>query len=297
MMQAPRNVPTIDSTGRGAPPADLVMNGGGCGSPHGAPPFVAAAGAGAPGERAIHLALGPSRRSRAAGPSHVLAGGGRERVDCRSRMRPTLAPLVATVEPAASEFLDGWDPEASRLFVPALADSRAGALAAVRIAIRGTGIAATVMGTVVAVRRAGSRTLAPGVFLTLQGAGASAAVYLAHVARGRPVDFNEREPRYAFERRITITRGAAGRFESTTVNVSESGCGVRWVGPAPAVGETLRLRAGPALLGPALDATVCWVGRPGAPDSAGLRLHPAGRGARMWRSLVEEAARSGAPFF
>ena len=213
-------------------------------------------------------------------------------------MRPTLAPLATAVEPTPRQYLDGWDPQASRLFVPALADSRAGALAAVRITIRDTGIAATVMGTVVAVRRAGSPALAPGVFLALQGDGAAAASYLARVARGRPVDFNEREPRYAFECRLTITHPTAGRFQSPTVNVSESGCCLRWNGPPPTVGETLRVRSGPAVLGPSLDATVAWVGGPGAlAYTAGLRLHPAGRAGRMWRSLVEEAARSGAPVF
>ena len=213
-------------------------------------------------------------------------------------MRPTLPPLVATVEPAPEDYLGGWDPEASRLFVPALADSRAGAVAAVRIVIRGTGIGATVMGTVVAVRRAGSMALAPGVFLALQVGSESAASYLARVARGRPVDYNEREPRYAYERRLTIARRSAGRFESTTVNVSESGCRVRWRGAAPAVGETLRLRPGPVLLGPALDGTVCWVSGPAAlADSAGLRLQLAGRAGRLWHALVEEASRSGAPVF
>lgn len=211
-------------------------------------------------------------------------------------MRPTFAPLVATVEPAPGEYLEGWAPDASRLFVPALADARAGAPAAIRIVIRGTGIGATVTGTVVAVRRAGSRALVPGIFLALEGGGVAAASYLARVARGRPVDFNEREPRYAFERRLTVTRRATGRFESTTVNVSESGCCIRLSGSGPEVGETLRIRSG--VLGPALEATVCWVGGPGAlADSAGLRLRPSGRAGRRWRSLVEEAARSGAPVF
>ncbi|HEU4384477.1 MAG TPA: PilZ domain-containing protein [Anaeromyxobacteraceae bacterium] len=213
-------------------------------------------------------------------------------------MRPTLPPLVATVEPTPEDYLGGWDPEASRLFVPALAGSRAGALAAVRIVIRGTGIGATVMGTVVAVRRSGSTALAPGVFLALQEGSESAASYLARVARGRPVDYNEREPRYAYERRLTIARQNAGRFGSTTVNVSESGCCVRWRGAAPAVGETVRLHTGPLLLGADLDATVCWVSGPTAlADSAGLRVLPAGRSGKVWRALVEDAARSGAPVF
>lgn len=213
-------------------------------------------------------------------------------------MRPTLPPLSAAVEPAPGAYLEGWDPEAARLFVPALADCRAGAVAAVRITVRGTGIAATVTGTVSAVRRSGSAALAPGVFLSLDGGGAAAATFLARVARGLPVEFNDREPRYAFESRLTIGRRAGGRFESTTVNVSDSGCCVRWSGPPPEVEETLWIRSGPAVLGSTLDATVRWVGGPGVlAGAAGLRLRLAGRSWRTWRALVEAAARSGAPLF
>lgn len=213
-------------------------------------------------------------------------------------MRPVLAPLVATVEPEPEDYLAGWDAEASRLFLPALVEARAGVKAAVRVTIGGTGIAATVTGTVVGVRRAGSRALAPGVFVALDSGGVAAAGYLARVARGRPVDFNEREPRYLLERPLAVAHPTAGRFESTTVNVSESGCCVRWSGPPPAAGEAVRIRPGPALLGSALDATVCWVGGPGAlADAAGLRLQPAGLAGRLWRALVEKAARSGAPVF
>ncbi len=208
------------------------------------------------------------------------------------------SPLAATVELRGQDFLVGWDAAASRLFVSsaALVEGRAGALAAVRIGIRGTGIAATVMGTVVAVRRAGTPSLPAGVSLALDPRGASAARYLALVSQGRPVEFNEREPRYALERPVTVAPEGADRFESNTVNVSASGCCVRWPGPAPGVGDTLRIRPGRTFLAPAAWATVCWAAR--AADqggTAGLRLDVAGRAARTWRSLVEQAARSGAP--
>lgn len=211
-------------------------------------------------------------------------------------MRTTSTPLAATVELGPEEFLAGWDAGASRLFVSALLDARAGAFAAVRIAIRGTGIAATLMGTVVAVRRAGTRALAPGVSLVLEDHSSSAANYLALVAQGRAVDFYERESRYAVKRRLTITHKKGGRFESMTLNVSESGCCVRWLGPAPAIGERLRIRPASAFLWATLDATVCWAGALGAlADAAGLRVYAGGRAWRRWRSMVEQAARSGAP--
>jgi PilZ domain-containing protein len=209
------------------------------------------------------------------------------------------APLIANVEVPADEFLAGWDAAASRLFVSAVAllDARAGTSAAVRISIRRTGIAATVRGTVMAVRRAGSRALPAGVSLALGGEGAAAARYLALVAQGRPVDFNDREPRYVVERPVVIAPAEARAFASTTVNVSESGCCVRWSGPAPLVGETVRIRSGRLLFAPVAGATVCWTrsaaGSGGT--AAGLRLAPAGRAARAWRSLVAHAARSGAP--
>ena len=208
------------------------------------------------------------------------------------------APLVATVEVPAEEFLAGWDAATSRLFVSAAAllDARAGATAAVRIAIRRTGIAATVVGTVMAVRRAGSRALPAGVSLALDGNGAAAARYLALVAQGRPVDFNDREPRYAVERPVVIAPADSRAFASTTVNVSESGCCVRWSGPPPRVGETVRIRSGRFLLAAVAGATVCWArSAAGAGTTAGLRLAAVGRAARTWRSLVAHAAQSGAP--
>ncbi len=211
-------------------------------------------------------------------------------------MRDPPAPLTAMIDLPAQEFLDGWDPSLERLFVPALGEARAGAPAAVRITIRRTGISATIMGRVAAVRRAGSRSLPAGAWLALGSDGAAAARYLALVAQGRPVEWNEREPRYAVERAVTVAREGAHRFDSTTVNVSASGCCVLWRGPAPALGETLRIRAGRTFLAPMAEATVRWAAMAGLRgEAAGLELHAVGRAARTWLSLVEQAARSGAP--
>ncbi len=205
------------------------------------------------------------------------------------------ASQSTSVELRPGEFLAGWDPATSRLFLPVLPESRVGMFVAVRISIRGTGIAATVTGTVVAVRRLGGRTLVPGVSLALEGGRASAANYLALVARGTPVDFNERDPRYAVERRLALTRGK-NRFEATTINVSQGGCCVAWPGAAPAIGEAVRIRPGRAFLGPTIGATVCWAGGSRDPAvRAGLRVHAIGRAARTWQSIVEQSARAGAP--
>ena len=192
------------------------------------------------------------------------------------------------------EYLEGWDPRVFRLFLPVLAETPLGTHAAVRITIRGTGIAATVTGPIVAARRIGSSALVPGVVLGVEGRGAAAAAYLERVARGQPVDWNEREPRYAVAWRLLIT-GNRGRFWATTIDVSQEGCSVTWPGPTLSVGQEIRVRTG-ALFAPALAASVCWAGEPErAARTAGLRLLLGGRAGRRWRSAVEQAALSGAP--
>jgi hypothetical protein len=95
------------------------------------------------------------------------------------------------------EFLSGWEPPASRLFLRELADAPLAAKIAIRITIRGTGIGATVAGSVVAARRGTSPSLPAGGYLALSRRAASVARYLEQVALGLPVDYNERDPRYA----------------------------------------------------------------------------------------------------
>lgn len=201
--------------------------------------------------------------------------------------------LASTMQLWPEEYIDGWDPGTSRLFLPTMAETPLGTFASIRITIRGTGIGATVTGPVVAARRIGGSALVPGVFLGLEGRAASAADYLERVARGQPVSFHERDPRYAVAWRLALS-SERGRFWATTVNVSGEGCLVTWPGPALSVGEAIGVRI-KALFAPTLRAAVCWSdGADAMARTAGLRLTVLGRAGRKWRSAVEKAADDGA---
>jgi hypothetical protein len=203
-------------------------------------------------------------------------------------------PLTLAIQLWPEEFVRAWDPVGSQLFLVELANVPLGTTVSVRITIRTTGISATVTGPIIGARRVGGTALVPGAFIALRGRAAAAAAYLDRVANSRPVDFSERDPRYAVAWRVALT-SAKGRFRATTVNVSEQGCQVTWPGPTVSVGEAIRIRL-QTILGPTLHASVCWSEGPGAhANLAGLHLTLSGRAARRWRSAVERAARSGAP--
>jgi Tfp pilus assembly protein PilZ len=200
--------------------------------------------------------------------------------------------VSVNVEPA--QYLAGWRPEAGSLFLPALSESRVGEPVAVRVGIYGQPIRATVFGKVSLVRRVGRPALPPGVELVLDRASVPAAGFLAAAARGEPVSFQERAPRYATARRLAATHGGSPA-EVTTLNLSEGGCAVRWEGQLPLVGDVVELRLGDGFFAPVARAVVCWNQPGGAMErSAGLRVVSDGRAGRAWRALVGEVARSGA---
>lgn len=202
--------------------------------------------------------------------------------------------VSVNLEPA--QYLAGWRPEAGSLFVPAVSGARVGDHVAARVGIYGQAIRATVHGKVAAVRRVGRPALPPGVELALDPASLPAAGFLARAARGEPVTFQERSPRFAVALEITALHGGA-RVATTTLNLSEGGCAVRWPGPLPQVGEVVTLRVGRGLLAPAVPGVVCWT-QPGeaAERSVGLRLVGEGRAGRAWRARVAAASRgSGQP--
>lgn len=190
------------------------------------------------------------------------------------------------------EYLSGWDPSASRLFLPSLASEPLGSRVSLRITIRGTGIGATVAGPVVAVRRAQGATLTAGAYLSLRGRNAGAGRYLERVARGLPVEFNERDPRFAVAWSVTLA-GEWGQYPATTENVSWEGCSLTWRGPALEVGRPVVLRRH-SLFAPRLPARVCWSVVAGGVSSAGLKLEAAGRGVTRWRSALDREVKRGA---
>jgi hypothetical protein len=209
-----------------------------------------------------------------------------------------------TVNLEPGQFLAGRRNEGRALFLPVLSDARVGEEVAVRIGIFGQTIRATVVGKVAAVRRVGRPTLPPGVELHLDPGSMAAVAFLAMAARGEPVTFRQRSPRFAVERPMVVS--SAGRqIETTTINVSEGGCAVRWQGPLPVVGDVVDLVLGGGLFKSRARTVVCWTQAAGdlavglevvpkAGASLGLKLVTAGRAARAWRALVAEVARSGA---
>jgi len=201
--------------------------------------------------------------------------------------------VALNLEPA--QFLSGWRAEAGSLFLPALSDSRVGDEVAVRLGIYGQAIRATVFGKVALVRRIGRPSLPPGVELALDRASVPAARFLAMAARGEPVSFRERAPRFAAERAVRVVLASGEAFEATTLNLSEGGCSMRWPGTLPQVGDVVSLVLGGGLFPPRARAVVCWNALGGVADrSVGLRIVLKGRGARAWKALVGAVARSGA---
>lgn len=191
----------------------------------------------------------------------------------------------------AGQYLAGWRPEASTLFVPALSDGRVGDEVAVRIGIFGKTIRATLFGSIGLVRRMGRPSLPPGVELKLDATSIPAAHFLALAARGEQLTFRDRPPRYLVKRRVIVSRDGA-EIEAVTVNLSEGGCAVEWSGPLPMVGEVLGLKAGEGFFAANGRAVVCWNALGGTvPRAVGLRIEPEGRAARAWRSLAAEAAK------
>jgi hypothetical protein len=195
----------------------------------------------------------------------------------------------------AERYLDGWRPESGTLFLPALTDARVGDEAIVRVGIVGRTIRATLFGKVALVRRVGRPALPPGVELRLDKGSIPAAAFLAMSARGEPVSFKDRVPRYAAERPLKFEHRQAA-YDVITLNVSEGGCAVRWANQLPAGGEMVSIRIGSGFLAPTARAVVCWTqpGAGGVERSIGIRLIIEGRAARLWRAFVEDIARSGA---
>lgn len=193
-----------------------------------------------------------------------------------------------------SQFLAGWKEKRGTLFVPTLSGSRVGDEVAVRVGIHGQAIRATLFGKVSLVRRMGRPALLPGIELKLEKHSLAAAGFLAMAARGEPVSFQERLPRWSVARPLRLEHGGIA-FEATTINVSESGCAVRWPGQLPLVGDEVSIRLSHGFFSRPLRAIVCWnqLGDEGD-RSVGLKVVRRGRGSRSWRTLVDEVARSGA---
>jgi len=193
-----------------------------------------------------------------------------------------------------AEYLSGWRPDGGLLFLPALSDGRAGDAVVARIGLFGHPIRATLLGSILSVRRVGRPALPPGVDLKLDAVSLPAARFLALAARGEKVEFRERAPRFVVGRSLKVLRRGVTR-ESMTVNVSEGGCALAWSGAVPAVGEVLSIRLGEGLFGPTdARAVVCWNSRGGSLEGCiGLRIVGDRRADRWWKQFTGSLSRAG----
>jgi hypothetical protein len=198
-----------------------------------------------------------------------------------------------SIKVPAAQYLAGWREQARILFLPTLSECRVGDLVAVRIAIHGGSISATLFGKVSLVRRVGRPALPPGIELQIERHSLAAAAFLAMAARGEKVTFKERLPRFSHERALTVRHGETS-LELTTLNVSDDGCALRWPGALPAAGDQLVLKLGDGLFAATIRGVVCWTQSGPDGQGVGVRIVVEGRGGRAWRSLAESVARSGA---
>jgi hypothetical protein len=200
--------------------------------------------------------------------------------------------ISVNLEP--SQFLSAWRPESGAIFLPILSEARVGDEVAARVGVLGQTIRATIFGKIAGVRRVGRPSLPPGIDLRLDLGSIPAAGFLAMAARGEPVTFKERAPRYMVERILGVVRAGAS-LSVATVNVSDGGCSVRWPGKVPPVGELVLVRLGAGILAPRAEAVVCWnLEGSDKERTVGLRFRAAGRADRAWKSLVARTADSGA---
>ncbi|HEX7624614.1 MAG TPA: PilZ domain-containing protein [Anaeromyxobacteraceae bacterium] len=203
-----------------------------------------------------------------------------------------LHSVAVHVGPA--QYLAGWRPDTGTLFLSTLSEGRVGELAAVRIGLVGQTLRATVFGSISLVRRAGRPSLPPGIELQLDRRSLPAARFLAVAARGEPLTFRERSPRYLVERTLRIKVVGGPEREARTHNLSAEGCALTWSGSPPELGSVAAIKLDEGFLAPSVRAVVCWTAPEGASAHAlGIRVVGEGRGARAWRALAEEAAAAG----
>jgi hypothetical protein len=202
--------------------------------------------------------------------------------------------LTATVTVSPELYLASWKPHAATVFVPTLSEARLGEAVAVRVRIAGHPVHATVFGTVALARRVGRPSMPPGVELALDPESARTAAILAAAARGEEVAFRSRPPRWVVERPVVAVRDSVV-VPARTTNISEGGGSLVWQGSTPIPGDVLAIKLGEGLLAPSAKGVVAWaVGGARGGAKVGVRIVPAGRGARAWAKLAALAEKAGA---
>lgn len=205
-------------------------------------------------------------------------------------MSPNAPGPCTAVEVALrpEELVAGWRPEYRRLVLLLPAPPRLQQRLAVRLTLRGLGVAATVTGRVVSAAAAGR---VHRIELVPDDARVRAVEKLVSVACGENVDYQPRAPRFLASL-PAVVHGALGPTFMTTMSVSERGCSLAWTGPVPAVGAPLDLRLGAGGRTVSVRSVVAWTSQAARSVTVGLRFEPGTSPA--WRSIFGDVERSGA---
>jgi hypothetical protein len=115
---------------------------------------------------------------------------------------------------------------------------------------------------------------------------------LVAVARGQPVAYQQRSPRF-LAAIPAVVNGPEGPTYMTTFSVSEKGCGLAWTGPLPAVGVPVEVRLGAGTRAASFRSVVCWTAQAGRTATVGVRFVAGPPGA--WAMMFGDVKRSGAP--
>jgi len=184
--------------------------------------------------------------------------------------------------------LSAWRPETLRLLLAARTAARPREPATVRIRLEGSGVGATVVGTVTGVHAASGRF---DVEVAPDASSLPLVRLLLAAARRQAGLVARRPPRWLVRLPATASLRDASTVRVSTLSVSEGGCGLDWPAPPPPVGQVLRVQVGiGALLGENRGA-VCW--RSELEPTVGVQF--AGRAPSAWAALVAQVARGGAP--
>jgi hypothetical protein len=194
------------------------------------------------------------------------------------------------VQLTAEGLLAAWRPQSGHLLLETSVAPRLGARLAARLRLEGTGLGATVLGSVGSRLHAGS---GHRIELAPEPSGLAALKLLMSAAEGRPVRFHDRAPRLAACLPAVLRSGGSLRYMDTH-SVSREGCRLRWRGPSPDPGAPVALRIGAGPLATDLEGVVRWVTASHAHASVGVALvgGAARAGWLRWLELVQEA---GAP--
>jgi hypothetical protein len=196
--------------------------------------------------------------------------------------------VVFDIRLESLEWIGAWKPEAHRLTVKAPSAPRLNDKVAVRVQLAKPSVRATVVGKVISAHRQDAHH---NVELAVEAESLDAAGMLLAVAKGEPVTFPERLPRYLVKLPVRTSRGGAS-FYLTTLDVSSNGCSLRWPGSLPTPGEAVNLRfSGSRSID--MRAVVCW--RKPARSMVGLRFVKRVDAVDTWETFLEEVRRSGAP--